>query len=174
MIREKTGKFKLPAGASLSKNKIDLVCRGRVERRRTFMVSGLLTPSTRNALCTASTFFFRTLSGDRSTLQTVFGETPAFRAISSYVGMFCKEDMRLKRKYCVNVLDNASEFKNFGSSAKSVSMKYPEGINNGQAACGGFGVELFEPLMKEIFRRQQAAPEGEEAEPGIRFAGLRE
>jgi hypothetical protein len=33
-------------------------------------------------------------------------------------------------------------------------------------------IELFEPLMKEIFRRQRAAPEGEEEEPGIRFAGL--
>ena len=29
-------------------------------------------------------------------------------------------------------------------------MKFPEGINNGQAACGGFGVGLFEPLIEEM------------------------
>jgi len=38
----------------------------------------------------------------------------------------------------------------FGSSAKSVFMKFPEEINNGQAACGGYVVDFFEPLMNAM------------------------
>ena len=37
-----------------------------------------------------------------------------------------------------------------GSSAKSVFMEFPEEINNGQAACGGYMVEFFEPLMNAM------------------------
>ena len=37
-----------------------------------------------------------------------------------------------------------------GFFRKKCIYEFPEEINNGQAACGGFGVELFEPLIGEM------------------------
>ncbi|MEI6070676.1 MAG: hypothetical protein WCS31_02705 [Verrucomicrobiae bacterium] len=59
-----------------------------------------------------------------------------------------------------------------GFFRKKCIYEFPEEINNGQAACGGFGVELFEPLIGENIPPPTGGF-GEEAGTGSRFGGLR-